>query len=797
MGNPEPNNRAAVDFLQWWRPGGPWVLTAIEPDSRGTNTTTFSDKTLEQLIVWLQSLNGKRNIYFHVNQVRGVMTSKAKREDILWMDWLHVDKDPRKGEDLEREQERILALLQAPPGGVPEPSCIVFSGGGYQGFWRLEEPVPINGREDRYEDAKRYNLQLEVLFGADNCHNVDRIMRLPGTINLPDEKKRRRGRHPALAYVVEAHDDRVYPISAFKQAPLVQDDMDGFASGDRVKISGNVERLSSIEELDRLCPDRPNDEDQWNHVKALIVQGEHPIDPGKYPSRSEALFAACCALVRAGASDEVIYSIITDPNFGISSSVLDKGSRTEAYAKRQIEQSREEAIDPWLRKLNSRHAVIANIGGQCRVVEETDTELGRRELTYQSFDNFRNRYMHIRIPVGKDKDGNPVKKQLGRWWLEHEMRRQYDGVVFAPGRHTPGKYNLWKGFSCEARPGDCEPLLEHALNNVCRGNEEHYRYLLGWMASAVQHPDSPGHVAVVMRGDPGTGKSFLAKQFGRLFGRHFLQVSDPKHLVGSFNAHLRDVLVLFGDEAFWAGDKKHESVLKTLVTEETLAIEGKGVDMVTQPNYVHLILASNNNWVVPAGPNERRYFVLDVANDRMQDRPYFRRLAAHMDNGGREALLHYLLTYDLAEFDVRDVPRTQALLDQQLLTMSSEEEWWYGKLVHGQVLNGVAWQQEVLKADVLQDYLDYAQKVGNRRSDATALGKFLKRMCGGGWPKSFQKRVDLKDYSNDRINSSRPYFYKFPALAQARAEWDRQRGGTHEWFEVDEDPEDNNTQENF
>ena len=55
---------------------------------------------------------------------------------------------------------------------------------------------------------------------------------------------------------------------------------------------------------------------------------------------------------------------------------------------------------------------------------------------------------------------------------------------------------------------------------------------------------------------------------------------NAKHLVGHFNAHLQHCSVLFADEAFFAGDRSHESVLKGLITEETLLIEPKGVDFI-------------------------------------------------------------------------------------------------------------------------------------------------------------------------------------------------------------------------
>jgi hypothetical protein len=93
--------------------------------------------------------------------------------------------------------------------------------------------------------------------------------------------------------------------------------------------------------------------------KVVIVQGIDPDEPNKFSGRSEWLFYACCEMVRAGCDDDIIYSVITDPQFGISASVLDKGSMTEKYALRQIERAKEEAIDPWLRKLNEQFAVIA------------------------------------------------------------------------------------------------------------------------------------------------------------------------------------------------------------------------------------------------------------------------------------------------------------------------------------------------------------------------------------------------------------------------------------------------------
>jgi hypothetical protein len=777
----QPNYDASTSFLELWQPEGPWVLTAILPDRRekGIETRTFRD--LSAVREWLEDLGEKRNIYFHVNPTTKDLSKKALRTEIASLAWLHVDVDPRVGEDLEEEQRRALTLLRDPPGNLPPPTAIVFSGGGYQGFWKLEDPLPIGGDLAIAEDAKRYNLQIELLFGADNCHNVDRIMRLPGTVNRPDAKKRKKGREEALATLIEWA-GHTYKLSDFTPAPAVQKADDGF-SGGKLSVSGNVQRFNCVEDLPEKVP---------NWCRVLVVNGEDPENPAKFESRSECLWAVCCELVRCELTVEQIYAVITDPDFRISDSVLDKKSGAERYALRQIERALEHAVDPWLATLNEKHAVISDIGGKCRVISEPmDRALGRPRITRQSFDDFRNRYMNKLVKVGHDEKKGPIYMQLGKWWLGHEKRRQYETIVFAPGQELEDTYNLWRGFACEAIPGDCSLFLDHVRENVCSGDEAHYEYLVGWMASAVQCPDTPGHAAVVMRGKMGTGKGVFAKMFGSLWGRHFLQISDPKHLVGSFNAHLRDCVVLFGDEAFWAGDKKHESVLKMLVTEEMLAIEPKGFDVEVAPNYLHIIMASNEDWVVPAGVHDRRFFVLDVSDERIRDTSYFQRLSDQMEGGGREALLYYLMTYDLTDFDVRVIPDTAALAEQKMMSLGPQEKWWFDKLSNGKLdVAAEGWQVDVPCQVLATDFLEYMKTAGRGpryNGCYVYMRSFLKRVLPDGYPRRRQRTRTIETTMPDgsRRKLHRPYYWVFPSLQECRDYWDEEFGGPWDWSEVE------------
>lgn len=781
---PTPNYKVSIDFLKQWCPKGPWVLTGISLDKKHIETQTLKDEG--SVLSHLEKWGKDRNIYFTVNSLRHDVSGvgrKPSREDVKSMDWLHVDIDPRVGEDIKGERERALKLLGNPPGGISKPTVIVFSGGGYQGFWKLTEPVDIDGKEALYEDAKRYNQAIELTFGADNCHNVDRIMRVPGTINRPDAGKRKKGRTEILAELVMFDTDRAYPITDFKPATPVQQTSTGFGTTQRVKVSGNIKRLDDVDDL----PEKVSE-----LCKVTIVQGNDPNNASRFPSRSEALFYVCCELVRAEVNNDTIYSILTDPEFKISSSVLDKGTNAEQYALRQIERARENAINPELRKMNERFACVAFSGKQMVVYEDWDEILQRFQLVKMAYGDLVKKFMNKRIEIGVNKDDSPVYMPLGKWWLEHENRRQYDKVTFAPGRETPNCYNMWRGFAYEPRQGDkYETFLTHLKENVCNKDQESYNYLVRWMANAVQHPDCPAETAIVLRGEQGVGKSFVAKRFGRLFGRHFMHVSNAKHITGNFNAHLRDCVILFADEAFYAGNREHASTLKRLITEGSITIESKGVDSEEAGNCLHIIIASNDDWVIPANIKERRFCVLEVSESHIQDSKYFGHISDELRDGGFENLLHFLLNHDLSNFDVRKLPQTQALQDQKVHSFDSLQAWWFVKLQDSkQLAQHSGWEEEVSVLEMSLDFIEYTKQFNlSQRGSAIKVGQFLMRACPVGSLKKTQGR-DKIQLGNKIID--RPYYYHFPGIVVLREWWDKKFGGPYNWNLVgdnDEQPE--------
>jgi hypothetical protein len=549
------------------------------------------------------------------------------------------------------------------------------------------------------------------------------------------------------------------------------------------KVKTGAERLKSITALPEGIKER---------TRVYIAQGRDPTGEIEDPERL--LVKVCIDLIRLGVSDELIYGILVDDRYEISKHVLAQ-DEVERYVLRQLRRGHEFAQDKRLLELNEKHAVIENHGGRCRVMEdpgnaesEGDGD-GHSEITLQTFDDFRNRYNNRKVLIGYDKNGNPMEKPLGTWWLDHAARRQYHSITFSPGKdEKPGVYNLWRGFAMKPAPGERHlRYLEHIKTNICSGDEKVLTYLLCWMARAVQKPNVPGEVAVVLRGGKGTGKTVFADVFGRLFGRHYWAVADAKYIVGNFNAHLRDCVVLFGDEAFWAGDKKHESVLKALVTGRTLVIESKGIDAETSMNNVHLIMASNAEWVVPASYDERRFLVLDVAKTRQGDKAYFNAIMKELEDGGFANLLYMLQTMDLSHFNHRDVPATDALQDQKFHSMEPHEEWWYGKLRDGHLRPAhQSWTTPIPKDALIDDYLMYAQRISaSRRTNATRLARFIEKCCAPGL-NAFSGAFRGKDTTgNPQIGSA--IWWEFPPLSACRTGFEKHIGGVPiEWPTIEE-----------
>jgi len=425
------------------------------------------------------------------------------------------------------------------------------------------------------------------------------------------------------------------------------------------------------------------------------------------------------------------------------------------------------SIEEQINNLNEKHAGVM-IGGKFEIMNEiVDPIFGRPDITFSSVYHFKNRYANKKVLIGKK------QVSVASLWLESDNRRDFDGIIFSPSSNIPGFYNLFRELSVKPKQGDWHLFDDHIREIIASGNWEIYEWILAWMARIVQDPggERPG-VCPVLRGLQGCGKGIFIKNFGSLFGPHFLHITNPSLITGRFNSHLKNALVVHADEAFWGGDKSAEGILKGMITEDTNMIEYKGKDAFAVKNHINLIISSNNEWVVPAGLEERRFFVIDVSDQRIRDYDYFNAISDQMKNGGREAMLNDLQTMQINSCNLRIYPRTEALLDQMINSMTSVGKFWFAQLVEGAPIVS----QEIDQWH--QDYIDFCNKQQIRYPKLKSqFGKELKKLC----PSIRRERSSRKGYG------FRPWVYVFESAEICRRQFENVVGMRVDWDECGSD----------
>lgn len=222
------------------------------------------------------------------------------------------------------EQDKINELLK----DFPFPNIIVNTGGGIHLYWLLEEPFKISSEQDlNYIESILKGISTAL--GGDKTHDITRILRIPETYNNKYS--------PPRKVIITSFDTSFkYKLSDFEK---YKD-----AIEQQKQTSVVVEKRVEVN-IDDYATELPF----W--VVDAIKNGWTP--ESKYKTRSEMDFAVMISLVYHNFTDEMIYSIFTDPRYKISQKALEH-SATEHYLKHTLEKAKnfvEIRRQQWLEKV--------------------------------------------------------------------------------------------------------------------------------------------------------------------------------------------------------------------------------------------------------------------------------------------------------------------------------------------------------------------------------------------------------------------------------------------------------------
>lgn len=215
--------------------------------------------------------------------------------------------------------------------------------------------------------------------------------------------------------------------------------------------------------------------------------------------------------------------------------------------------------------------------------------------------------------------------------------------------------NLYKPVDVRRVVGDASPFLNHIAALLPSPIDQ--RILLDFLAHNARFPGHKIPWAPVIQSAEGAGKGVLKSVLTHVMGRPYVHFPNAKELTNSgsqFNAWMRSKLFLLADEIKVDDRRDLIEVLKPMISEKLIEVQGKGHDQELEDNYSNWAFFTNYKDAIPISKNGRRFAImyspLQTAQDmldRGMDEQYFNRLYSWLDADGAAIVADWLLNYPI------------------------------------------------------------------------------------------------------------------------------------------------------
>ena len=266
---------------------------------------------------------------------------------------------------------------------------------------------------------------------------------------------------------------------------------------------------------------------------------------------------------------------------------------------------------------------------------------------------------------------------------EPSTREQYMSIDHSQYANTyiPPKYT--KQTSTIARPAMWQLYLDRLMppENLCwyRDNQNYQfkqqDYFEQWLSQRIQQPQIAPEIAIVLRGDQGTGKSFAFDILLKtLLGESNYKAVSLAHIKDKYKASLWSSVLLQIEEL---NDSKKQvgEILKQLITQPTHLLEQKHQPSYQAKKHFGIVITSNEPIPLQIENNDRRYFVPNFSKIADDTQRFFEELADWLEyNNGYQEMYDHFNSVDLDNFDIRKAPYTREKSDLIVLKTASESK---------------------------------------------------------------------------------------------------------------------------
>lgn len=355
-----------------------------------------------------------------------------------------------------------------------------------------------------------------------------------------------------------------------------------------------------------------------------------------------------------------------EKKFGIDDYILEYGP--EAFGK-LVDDAKVIDIKDNLQSMNEQFCYIDMLS---QVVKLKNNVIQDGWTSKNKFIEGDNRRFKIPIYTGKIKEF----KLRDIWW-EWESRNTKTTMVYKPGKpmYVDGDLNIWPGYKCEPVEGDVSQflaLIKHLLND----DPADIHWFLCWLAYPLQNPGAKLNTAVIMFGaKQGTGKSLVGVSMEYIYGDNFQSIMQ-RDLTSMFNDWAMGKQFVMGDDITAHKNAGEADIVKKMITQHEISVNQKFLKPFKIADNVNFFFTTNRPNAFTLENEDRRYFVIEVKRGPMETDFYMDYDFWLKNEGGAANIFHYLLNYDLSDFNPQGAARmNQAKIDMINSCKSGLAEW--------------------------------------------------------------------------------------------------------------------------
>lgn len=180
--------------------------------------------------------------------------------------------------------------------------------------------------------------------------------------------------------------------------------------------------------------------------------------------------------------------------------------------------------------------------------------------------------------------------------------------------------------------------------------------LTSYLAAVVQYPGVKFQWAPVLQGCEGNGKTAVFSTVAYAVGREYTHSPKAEHLANQFNSYIEGRVFILVEEVHMQGKREMLDVLKPLITNVEMEIEGKGENKRMIENRANWGFCTNHRNAVIKSKNDRRYAMFFTAQQEVEDLKrdgmsgeYFPNLYQWLRAGGYAAVAGYLHNFAIPD----------------------------------------------------------------------------------------------------------------------------------------------------